>query len=256
MVGMYAFAMVLTLLAALVLGRTVVRGHQVPLILELPPYRVPSVLTTAKMVRERSWDFVREAGTIILLCTVGLWALLTFPRAEVTPPTAVVTSAEAPSTVQRNDHPSARQPTAPRSNELETSAAANVTPPSIENSYGARLGKALEPVIEPLGFDWRIGVGLVGAFAAREVFVSTMALVYRDRKRRGRRTPSHCESACATSGARREPEGTRRWSELHCSRSLPSRANARRPSPSYDAKPSPCAGRSSSSDIRRCSLGS
>jgi ferrous iron transport protein B len=49
---------------------------------------------------------------------------------------------------------------------------------NIQGSYGARLGKVLEPVIQPLGFDWRIGVGLVGAFAAREVFVSTMALVY------------------------------------------------------------------------------
>jgi ferrous iron transport protein B len=49
---------------------------------------------------------------------------------------------------------------------------------TIENSYGGRLGKALEPVLEPLGFDWKIGVGLIGAFAAREVFVSTLGLVY------------------------------------------------------------------------------
>jgi ferrous iron transport protein B len=161
MVGMYAFAMVLTLLAALVLGRTVVRGHQVPLILELPPYRVPNLVTTAKMVRERSWDFVREAGTIILVCTVALWALLTFPRTEATmvPPDRPVAAATV------------------AGSEASASGVQNPTA-SIESSYGARLGKVLEPVIAPLGFDWRIGVGLVGAFAAREVFVSTMALVY------------------------------------------------------------------------------
>jgi ferrous iron transport protein B len=164
MVGMYALAMVLTLTSALVLGRTVVRGKQVPLILELPPYRVPNLLTTVKMVKERSTDFLREAGTIILLCTVALWALLTFPRAEVHPMHSVSTPVSAVAVNGQNDRNDAHKEGGQRA--------------AIESSYGARMGKALEPIIEPLGFDWRIGVGLVGAFAAREVFVSTMALVY------------------------------------------------------------------------------
>ena len=195
MVGMYALAMVLTLVAALVLGRTVVRGRQVPLVLELPPYRVPSLLTTAKMVRERSWDFLREAGTVILFCTIGLWALLTFPQKDATSvaPTSGPNVATLTSTVA---HSGAIPPPMEHS--------------PIEHSYGAKIGRALEPVIEPLGFDWRIGIGLIGAFAAREVFVSTMALVYG--------IGDHDESAVAPLRERmrreRGPNGERRYSPL------------------------------------------
>jgi len=172
-----------------------VRGRQVPLVLELPPYRVPSLLTTAKMVRERSWDFLREAGTVILFCTIGLWALLTFPQKDATSvaPTSGPNVATLTSTVA---HSGAIPPPMEHS--------------PIEHSYGAKIGRALEPVIEPLGFDWRIGIGLIGAFAAREVFVSTMALVYG--------IGDHDESAVAPLRERmrreRGPNGERRYSPL------------------------------------------
>jgi ferrous iron transport protein B len=159
MVGMYGFATVLTLLSAGVLGRTVVKGRRIPLILELPPYRLPSLRGTLKMMWERASVFLKEAGTMILACTVALWVLLSFPRAAeptttTTPPVAAASSGrDAPTPVARAESP-------------------------IANSYGGRLGRAIEPVLEPLGFDWKIGVGLIGAFAAREVFVATLGLVY------------------------------------------------------------------------------
>jgi len=169
MVGMYGFAIVATLLAALVLGRTVVKAHRVPLILELPPYRVPHARSILRMVVSRSSDFLREAGTIILVCTVVLWALLAFPRSDVrearapdhTMPALAVAPVQAPGM-------------APASGDPPKHHAAS----QIDRSPGAMIGRALQPIIKPLGFDWRIGVGLVGSFAAREVFVSTMALVY------------------------------------------------------------------------------
>jgi ferrous iron transport protein B len=155
MVAMYVFATALTLLTAAVLGRTLVRGRRVPLILELPPYRLPSLRTTLRMMKERSWVFVREAGTVILVCTIVLWGLLSFPRA----PSSDEAGAAATATGQ--------------------AAAENVAAQSqLENSYAGRLGKAIEPALAPLGFDWKIGVGIIGAFAAREVFVSTLGLVY------------------------------------------------------------------------------
>ncbi|HSU38335.1 MAG TPA: ferrous iron transport protein B, partial [Polyangiaceae bacterium] len=80
MVGMYAFAVVTTLVVALVLGRTAVRGRRVPLVLELPPYRLPSLRLTLRGMLERALVFLKEAGTVILACTVALWALLAFPR--------------------------------------------------------------------------------------------------------------------------------------------------------------------------------
>lgn len=192
MVGAYALAMILTLTATLVLGRTVVKGRQVPLILELPPYRVPSLVATAKMVRERASEFLRSAGTIILVCTVALWALLAFPkddsaaRAAPESPTVSVVRPMKPSDVSTNPEASA-----------------------VENSYGARLGKAMEPVIAPLGFDWQIGVGLLGAFAAREVFVSTMGLLYGMSADSEDTTPLRERMR-----AERTPEGKRRYSPL------------------------------------------
>jgi ferrous iron transport protein B len=146
MMAMYVFSIVVTLTAAGVLGRTLIRGVQVPLILELPPYRMPTATSIGRMVMDRAWTFVREAGTVILACTIVLWALLYFPRLPQTPTTTL------------------------------NSAAQHAV--ALEHSFGGRLGHALEPALRPLGFDWKIGVGIIGAFAAREVFVSTMGILY------------------------------------------------------------------------------
>ena len=162
MVGMYVFAVVTTLAAALLLGRTVVKGRRVPLVLELPPYRLPSLKLTLRGMVERSLVFLKEAGTVILACTVVLWALLAFPR-----PDAAATASQHTTSGevrQATVHPQAPEPAA---SELR-----------IEKSYGGRLGKAIEPLFAPLGFDWKIDVGIIGAFAAREVFISTLGLVY------------------------------------------------------------------------------
>src|SRR5262249_31317031 len=115
---------------------------------------------------ERALVFLKEAGTVILACTVALWALLAFPRsaADTTPERAnavvhVTNSGQAPAPARATEPPA-------------RSAS------RIEQSYGGRLGKAIEPVFAPLGFDWKIDVGIIGAFAAREVFISTLGLVY------------------------------------------------------------------------------
>ncbi len=178
MVGMYLFATAITLVSAGVLGRTVVKGRRVPLILELPPYRVPSLRGTLKMMWERATVFLKEAGTVILACTVALWVLLSFPRADADAPPepalAAHTTAAAPAADSAGSAHSAGSATA------APKAAPTAAEPSnpIAQSYGGRLGHAIEPVLRPLGFDWKIGVGLIGAFAAREVFVATLGLVY------------------------------------------------------------------------------
>jgi len=103
-----------------------------------------------RLMWSRSRVFLTEAGTIILACTVLLWGLLHFPKLPEAAP----------------------GPDAPAAQVQQFEAR------SLEYSVAGRLGKGIEPVIAPLGFDWKIGVGLIGAFAAREVFVSTMGLVY------------------------------------------------------------------------------
>ena len=116
------------------------------------------------MMGERAFVFLKEAGTVILACTIVLWALLSFPRTDAAP-------AEKPHAVAIHEG-SSKAPAA------STKTDAELAELRIERSYGGRLGKALEPVLEPLGFDWKLGVGILGAFAAREVFVSTLGLVY------------------------------------------------------------------------------
>jgi ferrous iron transport protein B len=173
MVAMYLFSTVLALAAAAVLGRTLFRGRNVPLVLELPPYRLPTPRTVLRMMWERGKLFVTEAGRIILVCSIVLWLLLSFPRGDVTTGSVPVSGGPPGVTSPLKD-----SATAGGAAEESVSPEAAAEASRLANSFGGRLGRFLEPAIRPLGFDWKIGVGLIGAFAAREVFVSTMGVVY------------------------------------------------------------------------------
>ena len=168
MVGMYAFSVLMALVSAAVLGRTVLRGPSVPFLIELPPYRWPQPRGVLRMVRLRAQTFVKDAGSVILVLSVLMWALLRFPQRPLPEPTAAAaetTTSEATLDGTLDGAGAQATQAASRAADLEYSAA-------------GRLGKWIEPAIAPLGFDWRMGIGLIGAFAAREVFVSTMGLVY------------------------------------------------------------------------------
>jgi len=151
MTSMYLFSMVIALVAAGVLGRTILKGPPVPLLMELPPYRMPRLGELLRLVWLRTRQFLTDAGTVILGFTVAMWFLLSFP-ALPEPVGGIVA--------------------------LPEQEASEWQAQKLEYSAAGRLGKAIEPAIRPLGFDWKVGVGLIGAFAAREVFVSTMGMVY------------------------------------------------------------------------------
>jgi ferrous iron transport protein B len=146
MMAMYLFSVLVALIAGFVLSRTVLKAAGSPLVLELPPYRLPRLKDVWRHTWHGTRHFLEDAGTVIFIAAVVMWGLLTFPR--VSPEELVGLAEEDVAAVQ------------------------------VERSFAGRLGHALEPAIAPLGFDWKIGVGLVGAFAAREVFVSTLAEVY------------------------------------------------------------------------------
>ncbi len=154
--ALYLFSTGFTVAAAIILGRVLLPEESSPDVLELPPYRIPDPYTVLRMVASRCGDFLREAGGIILWATIVLWALLTFP--QYSPDELLPADVIAQHTAQ----------------EIEVLAA----PIALERSYAGQLGQAIEPTISPLGYDWKIGVGLIGAFAAREVFVATMGMVY------------------------------------------------------------------------------
>lgn len=166
MAGLYLFSVVTALVAAAVLSRTVIRGKSMPLLLELPPYRIPRLTPTLRMMKVRAGQFLKEAGTTILVATIVLWGLLSFPRVGPAESGALAVHAAA------QDGPTVTASAAP------TSSGALGAPPALADSYAGRMSRALEPVMAPLGFDWKITTGIVGAFAAREVFVSTLGLVF------------------------------------------------------------------------------
>ena len=166
--SMYTLSVVATLGAAAVLRRTVLRGPRLPLLLELPPYRVPVWRNVVMVTWRRVRSFLEDAGTIILTMTVILWALLSFPRsAEI----------DARHDASRTQILATTTDAGARAAELAELDGLRAGE-QLRRSVGGRLGRVIEPVIEPLGFDWRIGVGILGAFAAREVFVSTLGIVF------------------------------------------------------------------------------
>jgi ferrous iron transport protein B len=173
-VGMYAFGIVSALLVALVLGHTLppLRSRRLPLVLELPPYRMPRLRDVLGMMWQRSRRFLTDAGTVIVVGSMILWVLLNFPAQPAHP--------------SRNwEQDIARAPEAER-----TELQAQLDAERVQQSYAGRLGRAMEPVLAPLGFDWKIGIGLVGAFAAREVFVATMGVVYGSGENQGHESSS------------------------------------------------------------------
>ncbi len=168
MLSMYLFSTIVAFIALAVLSRTLFKGPRVPLLLELPPYRLPHWKSVVRMMWQRSRAFLTDAGTVILTCTIGLWLLLSFPKSDAITAEHEIMRSEA--TTELASGPNLESELA-RIDALESGA-------HLRGSYGGKLGRIMEPAIEPLGFDWKLGIGLIGAFAAREVFVSTMGVVY------------------------------------------------------------------------------
>ncbi|MBM3890998.1 MAG: ferrous iron transport protein B, partial [Verrucomicrobia bacterium] len=154
---------------AFLLKRTVLKGESRPLVLELPSYKMPSLRTAALVMLDRARVFVRRAGTIILFISVALWALATYPKSEP-PPEAVALQQQAEQHRARG--------AAKDAEEAQAQADRLTSRSALANSVAGRVGHFIEPVLRPLGFDWQIGIGIISSFAAREVIVSTLAVVY------------------------------------------------------------------------------
>ncbi len=144
LMGLYALGGVSGLIAAKIFKSTAFKGSKLPFLMELPPYRFPTWKGLLLTLFHRTKQFLTSAGTTILLLSIILWGLGAFPQAQIS---------------------SGIEPIRAKQIQLEQSAL-------------GRIGKAIEPVFAPLGFDWKVTVGVLGSFAAREVFVSVMGQVY------------------------------------------------------------------------------
>lgn len=140
MFSLYALGLLSALAVAFILKRTAFRGPIPPLFLDLPSYKWPSLKNLGFGLMERAKIFLSRAGTIILSLSVILWFLSSYPKVEP----EVLTPGE----------------------------------PAIARSFAGSIGRAIEPVLKPIGFDWRVSIGLIPGFAAREVMVSALATVY------------------------------------------------------------------------------
>jgi ferrous iron transport protein B len=168
MLAMYSLGIFFAVVVAFILKRTVLKSPPPPFIMELPPYRIPNVRTIFQNMLTRAWLFVKRAGTVILTISIILWALMYFPRSGEEP--ASVSTPAAAMSVSEGSGP---QLSGENGSEALSGEGAQ-----LRNSFAGRLGHLLEPVIRPLGFDWKIGVALIASFAAREVLVSTLSIIY------------------------------------------------------------------------------
>ena len=146
LVCMYAVGVIVAALVASVLSRTVFRGPPQPFVMELPGWRWPQPGVVAERVREAAWSFLKNAGTLILAMSVVIWALGSYPK-PVMPAGADLTEAE-----QQGE--------------------------ALRQSFLGQAGRLIEPVVAPLGWDWRLGCAAVASFPAREVVLGTLGVIY------------------------------------------------------------------------------
>ena len=165
----YATGVVAALGMAMIFRRTILPGESKPLMIELPPYRVPGLRTALLHTFDRAKIFVKQAGTIILAISLVLWALSYYPKSS--PPAAAVAMATQAAQFEKTGDTN-------QAAGLRDTADRLTAQHSLQNSFAGKIGHAIEPVIAPLGYDWQIGIGIISSFAAREVIVSTLAIVY------------------------------------------------------------------------------
>jgi ferrous iron transport protein B len=173
----YASGILLALVLALVLRKTLMRGDDAPFVMELPPYRLPTLRSVAIKMMGRAGLYLRKAGTTILAISILLWVATSFPkpashRVDAQIAAGEVVVAERVDAVQASRLGSSSLVLSP------SEVAGRRATEDLEFSVAGRIGRALEPAFSPLGFDWKIVTAMIGAFAAKEVFVAQMSIVY------------------------------------------------------------------------------
>ena len=138
LLSIYAIGILLAILMARLFSRFLVKGDDIPFVMELPPYRIPTAKTIFRHTWEKGAQYLKKMGGIIMIASIIIWFLGYYPNHE----------------------------------SYETVAQQQ------EHSYIGQIGKAIEPVIEPLGFDWKLGIGLLSGVGAKELVVSTLGVLY------------------------------------------------------------------------------
>lgn len=169
LISIYLIGILLSIVVALTMSRTIFSRHQVPFIMELPPYRMPTLRNSFTHMWQKGVQYLRKMGTVILTASVIIWALGYFPRntsfsQDYDHQIALIRSSSDIPDITKTE----------KINVLELAKKSEHQ----EKSYIGQLGHFIEPAIKPLGFDWKIGVSIITGLAAKEIVVSTMGILY------------------------------------------------------------------------------
>ncbi|MGC9150377.1 MAG: ferrous iron transport protein B [Microbacter sp.] len=167
--SIYMIGVLLAIVVALMLKKIVLKKQEAPFVMELPPYRMPTLKNTSVHMWFKAKQYLRKMGSVILIASILLWVLGYFPRHDVKD------HAFDHQLAQISDNPqiSPIQKTKLLDSLMYAKEAARQ-----ENSYIGRIGHAIQPIMSPLGFDWKMSVSLLSGFAAKEIVVSSMGVLY------------------------------------------------------------------------------
>ncbi len=204
----YLAGVLLSLASTIFLRKTVLRGETTPFVMELPPYRRPTWRGVFWHVWGKTLNYIRKAGTVILAASILIWALTTFPAPRDEPAKAEALRAELSASMAGAGAASAGAvTTASVSTETSASTEASVQAAvdaalkeyRLESSAAGAIGKLMSPILRPLGLNWKVGIALIPGFAAKELVVSTLGILY------GTDTTDVEETASLKAALRRDP---------------------------------------------------
>jgi ferrous iron transport protein B len=165
----YLIGILLAVASAKLLRSTILKGESVPFVMELPPYRMPTVKGVFIHMWERGWLYLKKAGTVILGISILLWAMTAFPGISDGEAARFDKARQEVRGGFSGEEEKAEQLATIDNEESEA---------ALRGSIAGRIGRTMEPLLKPMGFDWKIGTALIGAFAAKEIFVAQMGIVY------------------------------------------------------------------------------
>jgi len=167
--SLYLFGILLAGIVAWIMKKTLFKVETIPFVMELPPYRIPKLSSILKQTWFKGEQYLKKMGSVILIASIVIWALGYFPLNS-----QIDTEFNEKISVAQNNNYESGLSSDSTVNELETQRMQL----KLEKSFIGRIGKFIEPVLSPLGFDWKMGVSLVAGSAAKEIVISTMGVLY------------------------------------------------------------------------------
>ena len=173
MFSIYIIGVITAFIIAFILRKALFKGEETPFVMELPPYRAPRAKAVLRHMFDRGWMYIKKAGTYVFAASVIIWALMTFPQYEPNEQEEVSLREQAIAIASEQELDIENEEI------INTEYDKVLSSEGLRRSYAGQIGRFIEPIIKPLGFDWRIGIALVAGGAAKEVLVSTIAQIVR-----------------------------------------------------------------------------